>query len=103
MPVTQSVVLSVDSPRELGARIVKTDSDVTMSLGSPAKMYCLAYGFPKPTVTWWKGTTILDQSSDRHRLDDFTLSLRWAGTSLAPSVNTQLGHRVDTHVYSLRF
>lgn len=76
--MTQSVVLSVDSPRELGARIVKTDSDVTMSLGSPAKMYCLAYGFPKPTVTWWKGTTILDQSSDRHRLDDFTLSLRSA-------------------------
>ena len=32
-PVTQHVVLSVDSPRDLPARIVDTDADVTMSLG----------------------------------------------------------------------
>lgn len=75
-PVTQYVVLSVDSPRDLPARIVDTDADVTMSLGSPAKLYCLAYGFPKPTVTWWKGTTMLPLSSERHRQEEFTLSLR---------------------------
>ena len=45
--------------------------------GSPAKLYCLAYGFPKPTVTWWKGTTMLPLSSERHRQEEFTLSLRW--------------------------
>ena len=32
-PVTQHVVLSVDAPRDLPARIVDTDADVTMSLG----------------------------------------------------------------------
>ena len=32
-PVTQYVVLSVDAPRDLPARIVDTDADVTMSLG----------------------------------------------------------------------
>ena len=31
--MTQHVVLSVDSPRDLPARIVDTDADVTMSLG----------------------------------------------------------------------
>jgi hypothetical protein len=76
VPVSAAVTLSVDSPRELAASIVDTGADVTMSLGSPAKLYCLAYGFPKPTVTWWKGTTILDNTSDRHRQGEFTLSLR---------------------------
>merc|ERR1719220_2161279 len=75
-PVTQHVVLSVDAPRDLPARIVDTDADVTMSLGSPAKLYCLAYGFPKPTVTWWKGTSMLPLTSDRvSQGDDFTLKL----------------------------
>ena len=32
-PVTKYVVLSVDAPRDLPARIVDTDADVTMSLG----------------------------------------------------------------------
>ena len=50
--------------------------------GSPAKLYCLAYGFPKPTVTWWKGTTMLPLSSDRHRQEEFTLSLRWNTTNV---------------------
>ena len=31
--MTQYVVLSVDAPRDLPARIVDTDADVTMSLG----------------------------------------------------------------------
>ena len=77
-----------------------TDSDVTMSLGAPAKLYCLAYGFPKPTVThhscqpldpnipycphphptqvtWWKGTTMLALNSERHAQEEFTLSFRY--------------------------
>ena len=26
-----------------------------MSLGAPAVIACRAYGWPRPTVTWWKG------------------------------------------------
>ena len=54
--------------------------------GSPAKLYCLAYGFPKPTVTWWKGTTMLPLSSDRHRQEEFTLSLRWNTTNVTNAI-----------------
>lgn len=40
-PVTQYVVLSVDSPRDLPARIVDTDADVTMSLGKKSAIESL--------------------------------------------------------------
>jgi len=76
VPVTKAVVLSVDTPREMPARIVETNPNMIMSLGSPARLYCLAYGHPTPTVTWWKGTRMLPLSSDRHSMEDFTLSLR---------------------------
>jgi len=76
IPVTKSVTLSVDSPRDLAANIVETDPEVTISLGSPAKLYCLAYGFPKPSVTWWKGTNMLSLTSDRHSVQDYTLAFR---------------------------
>ena len=44
--------------------------------GSPAKLYCLAYGFPKPTVTWWKGNTMLPLFSDRHTQEEYGLRIR---------------------------
>lgn len=75
-PVTATVTLSIDTPRDLGARIVETGGDITLSLGSPATLYCLAYGFPRPTVTWWKGANIIPLSSDRLRqAEDYTLHL----------------------------
>ena len=75
-PVSSPVVLAVDQPRDLPARIMETDPDLVMSLNAPATLYCLAYGFPKPTVTWWKGTNMLQVNSDRvSQGDDFTLKL----------------------------
>jgi hypothetical protein len=72
----KQVVLSVDEPRDLTAKIVETDPDIVMSLGSPATLYCLAYGFPKPTVTWWKDTQMLPLTSERiSQGDDYTLKL----------------------------
>ena len=38
-------------------------------------MYCLAYGFPKPTVTWWKGTSMLNLNSERHSIQEYSLNL----------------------------
>ena len=82
-PVSAVIVLSVNQPRELAANIIETDPDVIMSLGAPATLYCLAYGWPKPTVTWWKGTKILPLNSDRLSQDDFTLRhLRINGLNL---------------------
>ena len=47
------MTLAVDNPTEIPAQIVKPESsDVVMSLGAPAHLKCLAYGYPKPTVTW---------------------------------------------------
>ena len=75
-PVSQQVVLAVDKPRDLAAKIMETPGDIVMSLNAPATLYCMAYGFPKPTVTWWKGTEMLPLTSDRvTQGDDFTLKL----------------------------
>ena len=75
-PVSEPVVLAVDQPRDLPARIMETEPDIVMSLNAPATLYCMAYGFPKPTVTWWKGTTMLPLTSDRvSQGDDFTLKM----------------------------
>ena len=75
-PVSQTVVVAVDQARDLPARILETEPDIVMSLNAPATLYCLAYGFPKPTVTWWKGTSMLPLTSDRvSQGDDFTLKL----------------------------
>ena len=51
-------------PRDLAAGIVQTDPSLVLSLGAPATLYCLAYGFPRPTVTWWKGTRMLALEGD---------------------------------------
>lgn len=75
-PVSKQLILSVDEPKDLAAQIVETDPDIVMSLGSPATLYCLAFGFPKPTVTWWKDTQMLPLASERvSQGDDYTLKL----------------------------
>ena len=75
-PISVTLTLTVSEPRDLAASIKETDKNVVMSLGAPATLFCLAYGWPKPTVTWWKGTKILPLSSDRlTQDDDFTLKL----------------------------
>lgn len=85
-PVSVTILLTVNKPRELAAKIMETDRNVVMSLGAPATLYCLAYGWPKPTVTWWKGTKILPLNSDRLSQDeDYTLRLRTVSlTDLGP-------------------
>jgi hypothetical protein len=53
VPAEASATLAVDTPVEIPAAILDpSSSDLVMSLGSPAHLKCLAYGYPKPTVTW---------------------------------------------------
>jgi len=47
-----TVTLAVDRPVDLAADIVRTGEEVVLSLGAPATIHCLAYGHPKPSVTW---------------------------------------------------
>ena len=53
VPAEAEITLAVDSPTEVPASIVAPEAaEVVLSLGSPAHLNCLAYGYPKPTVTW---------------------------------------------------
>ena len=53
IPAEATITLAVDNPVEIPARIVQPSrSDMVMSLGAPAHLKCLAFGYPKPVVTW---------------------------------------------------
>lgn len=53
IPSEAQLTLAVDNARDLPAQIVEPESsDLVMSLGVPAHFKCLAFGHPKPTVTW---------------------------------------------------
>lgn len=53
IPAEATVTVAVDNPAEIPAKIIQPQSsDLVMSLGAPAHLKCLAYGYPKPTVTW---------------------------------------------------
>lgn len=46
-------------------------------IGEPAELPCNAIGWPRPTVTWWRDTTMLPLSSRRYeQLPGFALLIR---------------------------
>ena len=51
-PAEITVTFAIDEPLETPAAIAETDGEIFMSLGAPAILHCMAYGYPKPTVTW---------------------------------------------------
>jgi hypothetical protein len=85
-PIEEVVILQVDTPHEIPARIVETEPDMIMSIGAPASVYCLAYGWPRPTVTWWRDMSMLPITSARIYQDsDYTLNIRTVSlTDLGP-------------------
>jgi hypothetical protein len=52
--------------------------DITVKLGAPAILQCYAYGFPSPTVTWWKEEKLLPLNTDQYeQRKDHSLSIRY--------------------------
>jgi papilin len=53
-----------------------SNSTVVSVIGQPATLRCLAGGFPKPFVTWWRGDKILPLKDDRVEITrDYSLIL----------------------------
>ncbi|KAL1122940.1 hypothetical protein AAG570_003265 [Ranatra chinensis] len=40
------------------------DSSVLASLGGAATLHCLAIGFPRPAITWWRGSRIIPLNAE---------------------------------------
>lgn len=46
-----------------------TNSSKIVELNQPAQIRCLAGGFPKPSITWWRGTNMLPLKSTRFEVN----------------------------------
>lgn len=69
------------------AEVLGDDSQsIVVGLGSPTVLQCYAFGYPVPTVTWWRGERMLPfLSADLEQRRDFSLLLhRVTVTSLGP-------------------
>lgn len=42
------------------------DPKLTVSLGAPTALLCYAYGWPRPSITWWRGDKMLPLSSTQY-------------------------------------
>lgn len=46
-----------------------TNSSKIVELNQPATIRCLAGGYPKPSITWWRGTNMLPLKSTRFEVN----------------------------------
>ncbi|KAG8186993.1 hypothetical protein JTE90_005765 [Oedothorax gibbosus] len=59
------------------ARILPGPNVTEGKIGEPAELPCNAIGWPKPTVTWWRETTMLPLASQRYeQLPNYALLIR---------------------------
>lgn len=59
------------------ARILPGVNTTKGKIGEPAELPCNAIGWPKPTVTWWRNTTMLPLSSHRYQqLPNYALLIK---------------------------
>lgn len=46
-----------------------TNSSKVVEINQPATIRCLAGGYPKPSITWWRGTDMLPLKSTRFEVN----------------------------------
>ncbi|XP_048510814.1 papilin isoform X3 [Athalia rosae] len=68
-PVRIQYVLEITAPVEHTSAILGAiDYRVTVTLNSPAVLPCYAWGWPRPSVTWWHGDQILPLNDPNREL-----------------------------------
>lgn len=81
----------------------ETNSSKIVELNQPATIRCLAGGYPKPSITWWRGTNLLPLRSARFEVNrdnsiDFTsVALSDLGTYICQAYSGQ-GRPVSVYV-----
>lgn len=68
----------MSDPSRREAAIVPWNPETPVaSLGGSTVLYCRAVGWPRPTITWWRGTDMLPLTSEKYeQFRDGSLSLR---------------------------
>jgi Immunoglobulin I-set domain len=78
--VARCMFCLLDPPNRSDVEVVEVDPYVRVYLETPAVLQCYAMGWPRPSVTWWRGDRILPLSSKRYeQRRDFTLLLAAVG------------------------
>ncbi|XP_046998769.1 papilin isoform X1 [Schistocerca americana] len=77
-PAQKETHLKVTDPHPRPAEIIGEDSTyVVVTLGAPTSLHCYAVGWPRPSVTWWRGERLLPLSSEQYeQRRDYSLFVR---------------------------
>nr|CAD7426583.1 unnamed protein product [Timema monikensis] len=64
-PSYKEITLDITEPTSRPAEVIGEDSTyVVVALGAPTVLQCYAIGWPRPSVTWWRGDRMLPFSSE---------------------------------------
>ncbi|XP_059480274.1 papilin isoform X2 [Neocloeon triangulifer] len=73
-PAVREVRLEVTDGLVTPADVVRVEPYLRVHLNSPAILHCYAMGWPRPSITWWRGERMLPMASKRYeQRRDFTL------------------------------
>lgn len=75
--VSREVSLTVTDPEPTDVYIMgEKNSTQIVTLNQPATLRCLAGGYPKPIVSWWKSADMIALNSERYQMTrDFSLEI----------------------------
>ena len=69
--------MAVADPTIRGSEIVADKGYMVVVFGAPVIVHCHAVGWPRPSVTWWRGDRMLPLSSERYeQFRDYSLLIR---------------------------
>ncbi|XP_059485336.1 papilin-like isoform X2 [Neocloeon triangulifer] len=76
--VSTRIQLEVKDGLVTAADVVRVNPYMQVHLNSPAILHCYAMGWPRPSVTWWRGERMVPMASKGHQqyLNDFTLLIK---------------------------